>query len=440
MIRRLLYICLTIYFGYYVFYPYVQFDTTEPSVELLSKKIGKDYFININEKNLIKIEDDHGLKDVILYFSNKDTNDKFEKMYYSSLNGNSHILDLNDTILKKVLSSYISKIKLKIVVADASMSNNTTEKILSIKLDNKKPHIEVLNKSLYSLNKGSLIAVKLKTFDNESSIKQITVNNSDNFTILPSKDKNIFNLLIPADENIIKSKKIRIESEDTVGNTNALNTYFLTKNNSETYIIDNKQNIFFNIIESLKIKLEKKNVSIVKLYHEDLEIINNVILNISKEINAPSFNVDTLINADSPVINNDKINVINFNDNLMLGNSELNLNGEFYNANIYQELVSPLDGKIVFMDNLNILGNTIIIKNNNGLYTILSSIKEFNKDLVIGKMIKKGNKVGLPVRNDIFGSNFYFSVNLNGKYIKPFFFFNNSYYKNYINKVFEKGN
>lgn len=440
MIRILLLLSILGYVSVVFVYPNVQFDHTNPKIEFLGERVGEDYIVNINESNLLKIYDDTELKDVVLYLSNKDTNNKFEKIYYNRSGGKKeNLINLNKTILKKILSSYISSIKLKVVATDASLSKNETTRVFNIKLDNRKPLLKIVNKSLFPLSKGSLISLRLDVSDKESRIKNIKINGKMDYTIVRLQDNHYYDLLIPVDEEIIKGKSLSIEVFDTVGNKSSLKTYFLTKNNQKTYNIDDKQNFLKNYIEEMRIKLETSKIDIPSLYQADRDVINHIISDVAKEINLGMLTNRTLAETEVPVHKNDKRTIIAHSSDIMFGGKQMQNDGAFYMANKYQEIISPLDGQIVFLGHLNTLGETIIIKNKQGLYTTFSLLDGIDNSLEVGKPIKKGTTIAKPKFSNLFNANLYMSINLNGTYINPYYLFDREFYKDNLAKVFEKG-
>lgn len=438
MIRILLVLIALSSIIYFYVYPNIKFDNTPPTVETLSSLYKEKYILNLNKVNLLKVNDDFGLKHIKLSFLSKDTNNKYEVFYSKDISNNKteYVLNLNKTMLKDLLSSYINEVKIKINVSDSAFKKNKVEKIFTFKIDSNKPYIKILKKSLNQLNVGSLVAISAEIYDKETEIGKILINGKENFGIL-SKNKKIYSLLIPVVEEMVKTKKLLIKVIDSSGNENEIKTYFLTKKIGKIYKVKdttatkNKKN---EIKHNEKVKF----LNIVKELKNNVKEIETIIRKISKDIVVKKANKNTFARLESPIKNNDKLKRISFNDKIFDKSFYEKSNGSFIFANRYNKITSISSGVIVYINKLSILGNTIIIKHNDGFYSVSSSLKQVNKALKVGDKIKIKEFLGYPEYNPIFDSNFYFSVSYRNEYIKPYYFFNNKYYKNVLGKVFDK--
>jgi len=350
-----------------------------------------------------------------------------------------------------VLDPRASKLQIILEATDKSNWNffqgNQLHKVVNVKIDYKKPDINILSNS-YSIRKGGAALVVFQVKD--EALKSFFVEaNGKLFKAQPYKQDGYYATLLawPFNEENFKAN---IRAEDMAGNKRISNIpLYLKAKNYKTSFIEAKDKFIDGKISDLidtepkystiENRLEKLKTINETMRLENEELIHNLSKNVSTDM-LESWKIKKFY----PLRNAAK--VASFGDHRHYYYQEKeNEVSESYHVGLdmastkMAKIVSSNAGKVVYADNNGIYGNMPMIDHGLGLYTIYGHcsnilVKE-GDEVGAGFNIAQTGKSGLAL-----GDHLHFGILVQGVEVRPEEWMDSKWIRDNIDKVFNEAN
>ncbi len=338
------------------------------------------------------------------------------------------------------------KLELKVEVADNSMWNffmgNEAQKSVSIKVDTKKPTLNILTKS-YSITRGGAASVIFKATDTNLAKLHIKTDSGDIFNPTPFyKDGYYISLLAwNHDKKNFEASVIAVDKAGNVSNQK-IRFYLLGKNYRVSYLklkdkfIDGKISDLANEYagdnaQGLS-KLDK-----FKFINETLRSKNEeLIAKITKKVPQNMINSFSLLPF-YPLKNAKQ--VASFGDHRYYSYENKSVSESFHlgldlASTAQANIVTSNDGEVVFSEENGIYGNNLIISHGLGVYSLYGHCTSFvaNK----GDFVKKGSVIGTTGLSGLaLGDHTHFGILVQGIEVRPEEWMDKKWFRDNITSV-----
>lgn len=396
------------------------FERQAPSIN-----IKDSLYWNTRDKITLNISDNESLKDVLIEYSKNDENTKTTLI---KQNINNKDFDITLDLPKPKFNEKLEKYTLYIKAKDKSLwnwfSGNSSEKVVVVNIDNKKPQVSVLANS-YSITQGGAASVVFYAYDENLTDLFIEVN-SHIFKPIPFIKDGYYIALIAWDLKDGDDFEARIVAKDKANNIikERIPYYYSNKKYRVSHInvgdsfIDGKIKDLYeaNSDNSLSSRAEIFDFVNAKLRDENEKIIHKITSVVSDEL------VDGFkINAFLPLKNGMK--VADFGDHRYY-----KYNGEQISESYHMGLdlastkiapiISSNKGKVVFAQENGIYGLNLIIDHGLGLYTLYGHCTKKNVEL--DDIVKEKSTIANTGTSGLaLGDHLHFGVLIQGVEVRP---------------------
>ncbi len=404
---------------------YIYFSATFER-ELPKITLENNGFWNLKEPLNLSISDDSGLKEykVILKTKEGETDLEYEKPIT--------VEKLLNITIKPPRSTYITKdkeIELIVTAIDRSKWNflkgNSAIEIVKLKIDNKKPQLNIIGNS-YKISRGGSALVIFKVTDENLESVFIESESEKIFKAVPFYKENYYISLI-AWSILEKNFKATIVTKDKAGNiAKSYIPYYLQNKDYRLSKINLKENFLKGKIADLAEEFEEtqgveNSLERFKIINENIRAKNERLIHeVTSEVPSEMIS-DFKVNSLYPLKNGQV--VAHFGDHRKYY-YDGNFISEAYHVGIdmashsMASIVSNNSGKVVYTDYNGLYGNMPIISHGLGLYTLYghcSSVDIARGDLVSSNSpIAKTGKSGYAM-----GDHLHFGVLVQGVEVRP---------------------
>ena len=418
-------------------------DEFEKSVPTI--KISKTSYWNAKDPIEVTLADNYGLKSYLITLSDG-KKEVTVAMVNDLINIKKRVLQVKYPQGK--LDKKAKELHLKVVVVDKSkwnfFSGNSAQKEISLKIDHRRPNVNILSNS-YSITKGGSALVIFQASDDDALTQLHVEAGGRVYKVQPYRKEGYFVSLIawPFKEEDFQAKII---AKDRAGNSRSAEIpYYLKGRSYRTSTIkasdkfidgkitdlaemDNKY-MKENRLDRLKSVNETMRIDNEKLIHKYTTKLSNEIL------------ISWDIKKFYPLKNGQK--VANFGDHRYYYNDDKkNVISESYHLGYDMASVkmAPVaasnDGKIVFADYNGIYGNMPVIDHGLGLYTLYGhcstmEVKE-GDEVKAGQVIAKTGVTGLAL-----GDHLHFGILVQGVEVRPIEWLDSKWIRDNISKIFK---
>jgi len=426
---------------------------TSQSFERNSPKIDTADFIYWNRKDSLKIKlsDESALKSYEVR-----VNDGHNEMVVANEmlleNMNEKLIEIKypkKSVNGVFLDPKASKLQITVEASDKSNWNffqgNKLQKIINVKIDYRKPDINILANS-YSIRKGGAALVIFQVKD--EALKSFFVEaNGKLFKAQPYKKEGYYATLLawPFDNENFKAN---IRAEDMAGNKRISNIPLYLKNKTyKTSFIEAKDKFIDGKItdlidtepkySTLENRLEKLKTINETMRLENEELIHKLSKNISNEI-LESWKIKKFY----PLRNAAKVASFGDHRHYYYQERENEVSESFHvgldmASTKMAKIVSSNAGKVVYADSNGIYGNMPMIDHGLGLYTIYGHcsnilVKE-GEDIGAGFNIAQTGKSGLAL-----GDHLHFGILVQGVEVRPEEWMDTKWIRDNVDKVFKE--
>ncbi|WP_267523257.1 M23 family metallopeptidase [Campylobacter sp. MG1] len=413
----LLFIIFVIIFGFIAFSNL--FERISPNVN-----INDTIYWNTRDKIVFEVNDNLNLSNILVEYSK---NNEPNKNILLNQNVNTNLVNVTIELPKPKFGENISKYTLYIKAKDSSFWNwfmgNTTEKVVSVVIDNTRPQVSILANS-YSITKGGAASVVFYVHDENLSELYIDVN-SRVFKAIPFLKDNYYIALIAWDirdndfsariiandkaNNIVKEKiPYYIKNKAYRESTISVNDNFINGKIKDLYEINAEENLNDNalIFDYVNATLRKKNEN----------LIHKATNNLTDEIIS-----DFYLTPFSPLKNGMK--VADFGDHRYYKYDGNQISESYHmGLDLASTKMAPIvlsnDGKVVFAQDNGIYGLNLIIDHGLGLYTLYGHCSKKNVEL--GDELKSNTIIANTGTSGLaLGDHLHFGVLVQGVEVRP---------------------
>jgi len=417
-----------------------EFEQIPPNI-----KVSKSAYWNGEDPLEVVLSDNYGLKSYLITL-----NDGEQEIAVARDS------DLNNTKKRVVQVQYpqgqlnkkAKKLRLKVIVTDKSkwnsFSGNRAQKEITLKIDRKRPNVNILSNS-YSITRGGSALVIFQAYDNDELMQLRIEAGGRLYAAQPYREDGYFVSLIawPFREEHFQAKII---AKDRAGNSRSVEIPYYLKSKryrtstikaSDKFIdgkitdlaeVDNKY-MKENRLERFKAINETMRIDNEKLIHKYTTKLSDKILTSWK------------IKKFYPLRNGKK--VANFGDHrYYYYDNKDNVISESYHLGYdmasvkMASIVASNGGKVVYADYNGIYGNMPIIDHGLGLYTLYghcSSLEVKEGDEVkSGQVIAKTGTTGLAL-----GDHLHFGILVQGVEVRPIEWLDSKWIRDNISKIFK---
>lgn len=420
---------LLIYLTVIIIAAVTAFVFLSPIFEKNSPKISLENEIYWNLKTPLKVNlsDDNEIKSYNIVYSDGKNELKLDSKV---LNKSTASIDLNIQAPKLDRGSYPKEAVLKIEVFDNSKWNffrgNELKKEIRVKVDRKKPVVNIINNS-YLIRQGGSATVVAEIKDENLEDFYVSFNNEERFELIPFYKDNFYMAIIAWPINIDDFNRVSIVAIDKANNKTVTKVPYY--------------------IKSLKKKVDK-----IKISDRFINQVTKDVLTKSG-FDIPSSQSDTFVLANKDLrdanvstiktevrnnMNMDKVSKFTLKAFKQLKGSKTFAGyGErrhyFYDGDKIDEawhlgmdwasikkakIYSSNEGKVIFKDYLGIYGNTAIIDHGYGVSTLYAHASklniELNDEVYKNQLIANTGSTGA-----VFGDHLHFGVLIQGMEVNP---------------------
>lgn len=417
-----------------------EFEQTKPTI-----RMPKYNYWNARDPLQITLEDNYGLKS-----------------YHITLSDGKSVVtmaqaDNLDNIKKRTLlihypkgklNKKVKKLTLKVVLRDKSKWNylmgNSTQKIINLTLDYRRPNINILANS-YSITQGGSALVIFHASDDDALAQLYVETQKKRFEVQPYKKSGYFISLIawPFTEENFTAKVV---VKDKAGNSRFAEIPFYLKNRQYRTSTIKASEKFINgkisdLAEQDSKYMKDDRLERLKAVNETMRIDNEKLIERYTTPLSTELLKSWKIKKFYPLRNGKK--VANFGDHrYYYYKTKEHIISESYHLGYdmastkMADIVSSNDGKVVFASDNGIYGNMPIIDHGLGLYTLYghcSTIKVKEGDSIkAGETIAKTGMTGLAL-----GDHLHFGIVVQGIEVRPIEWLDKKWIQDNINKIFK---
>ena len=418
------------------------FDRNSPKIETKD-----EIYWNRVDPLKIKVSDNIALKHYSIYLNDGATDTLIGEGDFPA-NTKSEVLKIKYPKSEK-FKKIIDNLKLKIKITDASMWNmfqgNIDQKDINIKVDYKRPNVNILANSRM-INQGGSALVVFQA--NDENLKELYVEaNGNKFIAQPYKKKGYYAVLIawPFSDDTFSAK---IYATDKANNKRITKIPFYHKNPKyKTSQIKASDNFIDGKITDLASSSPEYASISDKL--EKLKSINETMrLDNEKTIHKYSSKVSNKmlksweIKRFYPLRNGQK--VASFGDHrYYYYKKKNNVVSESFHVGYDLASTSMADikasnaGTVVYAEDNGIYGNMPMIDHGLGLYTLYGHCSQLlvnvGDEVKAGQVIAKTGKSGLAL-----GDHLHFGILVQGIEVRPIEWFDKKWIKKFIDNIFKK--
>lgn len=398
------------------------FEKNSPKVSLKN-----DIFWNLKAPLRVELSDDNEIQTYKVSYNDGKNAQELKTNIISQTKG---LITLDIIAPKLDRMSYPKNAILDIEVSDTSKWNffrgNETKKQINVKVDRKKPTVNVINNS-YLIRQGGSATVIAEVKDENLSDFYVSFNNEERFELIPFYKDNFYMAIIAWPIDIDDFNKVSVIAVDKAKNKTVTKVPLYIKNLKKK--ID-KINISDKFINKVSKEVLAKSGYDVPDEQEDAFVLTNRDL---REDNVNTIKTEVRKNMDM-----DKVSKFKLRAFKQLKNSKMFAGyGErrhyYYNRDKIDEawhlgmdwasikkakIYSTNEGKVIFKDYLGIYGNTAIIDHGYGISTLYAHASvlnlELNDEILTNQLIANTGSTGA-----VFGDHLHFGVLIQGIEVNP---------------------
>jgi len=424
------------------------FERNIPTVE-------SDNSIYWNRKSPLKINvvDDTGLKSYEVKLRDGQSEVVLENQFFTE-DVNSKTIEINyptKPIKGVMINPKATKLQIIIAVTDKSKWNffqgNTTEKVINVHIDYKRPNINILSNS-YSIRKGGSALVVFQVKD--EALKSFYVEaGGQRFKAQPYREDGYYATLIAWPFNR-DNFTANIVAKDRAGNKRITNIplYLMAKKYKTSWIqakdkfIDGKISDLIDTepkYSTITNRLEKLKAVNETMRLENEDIIHKFGSSVSDEI-LDSWKVKKFY----PLKNGAKVASFGDERHYYYEEKENEVSHSYHvgldmASTKMAKIVSSNSGKVVFAEYNGIYGNMPMIDHGMGLYTIYGHcsniIVSVGDEVSAGTVIAQTGKSGLAL-----GDHLHFGILVQGVEVRPEEWMDSKWIHDNVDKVFREAN
>ena len=444
----LLVIIFTIISGGGYIYFSEEFERVAPKIDM-----PKFIFWNTKKPLTVKISDNYGLKSYRILLS-----DGVNSVLIASKN-NMNLIKNKEIKISYPENSKLDKnakvLEVIVNVQDASRWNyflgNTSQEIITLRIDNKRPTINILSNS-YSIRKGGSALVIFQALDDDKLSNVYIEVGHHKFKAQPYKKEGYFVSLIAwsfREDNF----KAHIVVKDRAGNSRSaeIPLYIRNQNKRVNYRTSwiRATDKFINgkitdLAEQDDKYMKEDKLERLKAINENMRIENEILIKKYTSKISNDILYDWKIKRFYPLKHGKK--VANFGDDrhYYYTDKEKEISQSYHlgydmASTQMATITTSNDGKVVFAEYNGIYGNMPIIDHGLGLYTLYghcATLEVKEGDIVkVGQKIAQTGKTGLAL-----GDHLHFGILVQGVEVRPIEWLDKKWIRDNIEKIFADAN
>ena len=398
------------------------FEKNSPKVSLKS-----DIFWNLKAPLRVELSDDNAIQSYKISYNDGKNAQELKTNIISQTKG---LITLDIIAPKLDRMSYPKNAILDIEVSDTSKWNffrgNETKKQINVKVDRKKPTVNIINNS-YLIRQGGSATVIAEVKDENLSDFYVSFNNEERFELIPFYKDNFYMAIIAWPITIEDFSKVSVVAVDKAKNKTVTKVPLYIKNLKKK--ID-KIKISDKFINKVSKEVLAKSGYDIPDEQADVFVLTNRDLRVD--------NVNTIKTEVRKNMDMDKVSKFNLRAFKQLKGSKTFAGyGErrhyYYKREKIDEawhlgmdwasikkakIYSSNEGKVIFKDYLGIYGNTAIIDHGYGISTLYAHASalnlELNDEILSNQLIANTGSTGA-----VFGDHLHFGVLIQGVEVNP---------------------
>ncbi len=430
------------YAAWYV-YTAPEFERVKPQIEAPST-----LYWNRTDPLEIKISDNVGLKNYQIEVSDGSNNVMIDQGTFENAKKEETIL-FKYPKKSKLIDPKAKEIRITVTANDKSMWNmmagNSVKKNIDVKIDYRRPNVNVVANSRM-INQGGSALVVFQA--NDENLDQLYIKaNNNTFKVQPYKKEGYYAALIawPFTDDTFSAKII---ATDMAKNKRITEIPFYHKNPryktsyikaSDSFIDGKITDLASSDPEYATItdKLKK-----LKAINETMRMANEATIHkLSKNVSDEMLD-SWKVKKFYPLRNGQKVASFGDHRYYYYGNKD-NVVSESYHvgydlaSNSMSNIVASNAGKVVYADENGIYGNMPMIDHGLGLYTLYGHCSQLlvqeGDEVNAGQVIAKTGKTGLAM-----GDHLHFGMLVQGIEVRPVEWFDQSWIRKFIDNVFQQ--